>query len=76
MILEKIRSCLLKLELGFSTFGLISPLPKALGLNCPNLLFRPQIPNAKPLGSEIFFHIKLHKILHQISSYFQILGHF
>ena len=37
MILEKMRSCLRKLEPGFWTYSLITPLPKALGLNCPNL---------------------------------------
>ena len=79
MILEKMRSCLRKLEPGFLTNGLISPLPKALGPNCPKLVFRPQ---AKPdgecqsFGICKFFHVKLHKILLQISSYFQILGNF
>ena len=55
MILDKMRSCLWKLELRFSTNGLISPLPKVLGPNCPKLGFRPQTPNVKALGSEIFF---------------------
>ena len=51
-------------------------MPEALGQNCPQLVFRPQTTNVRVLGSENFFHIKLHKILHQISSYFQILGPF
>ena len=33
---------MLKFELGFSTNGLIRPLLKALGVNCPKLVFRPQ----------------------------------
>ena len=49
------------------TNGLISPLPKALSPNCSKLAFRPQTSNVRVLGSE------LHKILHQISSYFTIL---
>ena len=69
MIVEKIKSCLWKLESGFVTNGLISPLPKALCPNCSKLAFRPQTSNVRVLGSE------LHKILHQISSYFTILGH-
>ena len=68
MVLEKIRSCLWKLELGFLTNGLISPLSNVLGPNCPKLGFK--------FGIWIFFHVKIHKVLHQISSYFQILGYF
>ena len=41
MILEKMRPCLWKLQLGFWTYGLISPLPKYLGPNFPKLVFRP-----------------------------------
>ena len=41
IILEKMRSCLWKLQLGFWTYGLISPLPKYLGPNFPKLVFRP-----------------------------------
>ena len=41
IILEKMRSCLWKLQLGFWTYGLISPLPKYLGPNCPKLVFWP-----------------------------------
>ena len=41
MILEKMRSCLWKLELEFWTNGLISLLPKCLGQNFPKLVFRP-----------------------------------
>ena len=55
MILEKMRSSLWKLELGFMTNGLISPLPKALGPNYSKLVFRPQMPNVKILGSKIYF---------------------
>ena len=40
---RNMRSCLWKLELGFLTNGLISPLPKALGPNCPKLVLTPQI---------------------------------
>ena len=47
--------CLWKLEPGFWTYGLITPLPKALGPNCPKLVFRPQTTNVRVLGSEIFF---------------------
>ena len=62
------------MEAGFLTDGLISPLPKALCPNCSKLVFRSQTPNVWVLGSVIYF--KLHKILHQISSYFTILVHF
>ena len=75
MVLEKMRSCLWQLEPGFWTNGLISPLPKALGPNCPKLVFRPQTQNVRTSGS-VFFSCKLHKILHQISTYFTILGYF
>ena len=52
-ILEKMRSFLWKLlGLGLTTGGLISPLPKALGPNCPKLVFRLETPNARVLGSE------------------------
>ena len=50
------RSCLWKLELCFLTNGLMrSLLPKALGPNCPKLVFRPQTPNFRVVGSENFF---------------------
>ena len=55
MILEKMGSCLWKLEPEFLTNGLISPLPKALGPNCPKLVFMPQTPNARVLGSDLFW---------------------
>ena len=54
-ILEKMRSCLWKLELGFSNNGLLSSLPKALGPNYPKPGFRPQTPNVRVLRSEKFF---------------------
>ena len=54
-ILEKMRSCLWKLELGFLTNGLISHLPKTLGPSRPILVFRPQTPNVRVLGYENFF---------------------
>ena len=54
MILEKMGSCLWKLELEFLTNGLISPLPKALGPNCPKLVVTPQTPNVRVLGSTCF----------------------
>ena len=40
--LRKWGLCLWKLEPGFLTNGLISPLPKALDPNFPKLVFRPQ----------------------------------
>ena len=61
------------MELGLSTNGLISPLPKALGLNCPKPVFRPQTPNGRALGSEHFFMSSSIQFLHQINSHFQIL---
>ena len=33
-------------------------------------------PRRQSFGIWFFFHVKFHKILHQISPYFQILGHF
>ena len=39
----------------FLNNGLISPLPKALGPNCPKLVFRPQTPNVRVLRSVNFF---------------------
>ena len=76
MFLEKIKFCLWKLELEFWTNGLISPLPKDLEPNCPKLGFRFQTPNVIALGSQSFFVSIFYKILHQISPYFQVLGHF
>ena len=64
MILQILRSWLWKLELGFSTNGLISP----------RLLFRLQTLNARDLGSHMFFMSS--SIEFWISYYFQILGHF
>ena len=57
MILEKMRSCLRKLEPRFWTYSLITPLPKALGLNCPNLDCPFQAPDHKhqSLGIWKFF---------------------
>ena len=49
-ILEKMRSCLLKLEPGFQT-GLIH----LLASSCPKLVFRPQTPNVTALVSKSFF---------------------
>ena len=43
--------------------------------NCRKLVFRSQTTNVRALESKNFY-VKLHKILHQISFYFQILGHF
>ena len=74
MIFEKMASCLGKLELGFLTNGLISPLPNALAPNCSKLVFSPR-PKMSCVIRKIF-HVELHKILHQISSYFQIFGDF
>ena len=47
-----------------------------LSPNCPKLVFRPETQNVTALGSIFFFHVKLPKILHGTSPYFQILGHF
>ena len=67
--------CLWKLVLGFWTYGLISPLPKAMCPSCSKPVFRPKTPNATALGSKVLFYFKLHKILNETSPYFQILGH-
>ena len=130
MILEKMRFCFWKLELGFWSYGLISLLgpigpnivsrsqnprsrifwdniillhssrdswesevlfekigarvleqwldksfPKGFGPKLLKLVFRPD-PKCQTFGIWKFFHAKLHKILHQISSFFPILGHF
>ena len=48
MIMEKIRSCLWKLESGFH--GLI----RLLGPSYPSLVFRPQTTNVTALGSKHF----------------------
>ena len=55
IVLEKMKSCLWKLELEFSNNGLRSPLSKALVPNCTKLVFWPQIPNVRVLGAKIFF---------------------
>ena len=47
--------CLWKLVLGFWTYGLISPLPKAMCPSCSKPVFRPRTPNATALGSKVFF---------------------
>ena len=54
MISEKMRSYLRKLEPGFWTYGVITPLPRALGPNCPKLVFRDQTTNVRVFGSENF----------------------
>ena len=54
MIIEKVRTWR-KLEPGFLTNGLISPLPKALCPNCSKLVIRPQAPNVRVLGTVNFF---------------------
>lgn len=51
MILEKIRSCLRKLEPGFQTYVLIH----VLGPSCTKLVFRPQTTNITALGFKSFF---------------------
>ena len=55
MILEEMRSCLLKLELSFWTYSLIRVLTKAFGPNCPKLVLRPQTPNITALRFKKFF---------------------
>ena len=70
------RPWLWKLELGFLNNALPNALPNALGPYCPKLVFTLQTPNVRALGSEKIFMSGLHKILHQISSFFQIFGHF
>ena len=67
IIHEKIKSCFWKLKLGFWIYGLISPLAKALGPNCPKLALRPQTTSVTALESRNFFVSSL---------YFQILGYF
>ena len=52
MILEKIRSCLWKLELGFWTYGWIRP----LGPSGPNLVSRPQTPTSKNVFEISWFY--------------------
>ena len=54
MIPEKMRSYLWKMEPGFWTYGVITPLPRALGPNCPKLVFRDQTTNVRVFGSENF----------------------
>ena len=125
MILDKMRSCMWKLVIGFRSYGMvrllgtrpqsqrifwdfmilmdsfydsgknevlfvknwsygsgltawyIHVLTKAFGPNCSKLIWRPH-PDPKSHSSEIqkFFHAKLHKILHETGTYFQILHHF
>ena len=67
IIHEKIKSCFWKLKLGFWIYGLISPLAKALGPNCPKLALRPQTTSVTALESRNLFVSSL---------YFQILGYF
>ena len=50
------------LKLGFSSNGLISPLQKALGSNCPSFP-APLTSHVRALRSENFFHVKPPKIL-------------
>ena len=52
MILLDLSHDSLENEVLFVTIG---PLPKALDPNCPKLVFRPQIPNVRVLGSENIF---------------------
>ena len=49
---------------------------KGLGPKLPKTSFTPQTPNVHSFEIQIFFHVKLHKILHKASTYFQILGDF
>ena len=51
MTLEKIRSCLWKLEPGFQTYGFIC----LLGPSFPKIVFRPQTPNVRVFGSKKHF---------------------
>ena len=67
MMREKRKSCFFfKLELNFWTNGFISLLLKDFELNCPNLCLGP-----RPQMS--LFNVNFHKMLHQISLYFQNL---
>ena len=59
----------LKIETRVLTYGLISPLQQALGPNWPKQVFRPQTSKCQSFGIWKFFHVKLHKILHKISSF-------
>ena len=65
------RCCLLKVELGVRTYSFLS----LIDPNCPKLVFKPQTPNFKVLKSKTF-HVKVHKILHKTSPYFQNLVDF
>ena len=71
-------SCFWKLKLRFSSNGLISPLQRTLGPNCPKLVFRPQTLNVRALWAGVwnFYHVKLYNTVHKISPCLQILGHF
>ena len=71
-----IRACLGKLELGFLTYSLISPLPKTLGPNYLELAFRSQTPNVTALRSKISFHAKFRKILLEKAFIFKFLVNF
>ena len=51
LILERIRSCLWKLELRFWTYDLLC----LLGPSCPKLVFTPQTPNVTALESRNIF---------------------
>lgn len=70
-ILVKMRSCLWKMELGFRLYSL-----SLLGPNCLYVDFSPQTPYFTILGSKNVFHVKLHKMLHKVSPYFQNLDNF
>ena len=47
MILDKMRSCMLKLVVGFRSYGLIPP----LGRGGPNVVSRPQTPELQNFGT-------------------------
>lgn len=72
MILNKIRSYLWKLHLGFWIYGLLS----LLGSTDPKLAFRSQAPNIDFFLMKKIFHIKLQKIFHITNLYFEELYDF
>ena len=55
MIIEKMRSCLLELELWLWTYSLIHVLTMAFGPNCTKTVLRPQTLNITALRSKYFF---------------------
>ena len=55
---------------------MIHVLTKVFGPNCPKLVYKAPDPKSHSFEIQKNFHVKLHKILHETSTYFQILHHF